>query len=267
MCIDSQNSICTLPISVLYYSILPMSSISTPPTGNAAAASSNPALTHTCASCHAVINGKLLQCAACKEVWYCNKECQTVHWKSGGHRQGCTRKNAKILTMALSESDDGNDISDDLKNTFSAAVSAQLRAMGMMSASIKPRISNLALYVNKPGDPAQPLRWRDEFLTDDTQHNGRMTAILSCSEDTQTPYMPQFKHEKLRPLLGLKENESDLPPVEELEQRLQALAPACFHSTAFPIGGLIMIQSNTPWYLGSVEGKKDRVLLIGKLDL
>ena len=30
-----------------------------------------------------------LRCARCKEVYYCNRKCQTQHWKSGGHKAAC----------------------------------------------------------------------------------------------------------------------------------------------------------------------------------
>jgi hypothetical protein len=50
----------------------------------------NPALRKsdktTCAACSKV-SDKLLCCAACTSVWYCNAECQKQHWKK--HRKSC----------------------------------------------------------------------------------------------------------------------------------------------------------------------------------
>jgi len=40
-----------------------------------------------CAYCANTEN--LKKCSRCQLVSYCSKECQTVHWKSGGHRQFC----------------------------------------------------------------------------------------------------------------------------------------------------------------------------------
>lgn len=40
-----------------------------------------------CSSCHAK-SAKLSTCAKCKRAWYCGKDCQTQHWKSG-HKEEC----------------------------------------------------------------------------------------------------------------------------------------------------------------------------------
>ena len=34
---------------------------------------------------------KFNRCAKCKSVRYCSKECQTTHWKKGGHNKECKR--------------------------------------------------------------------------------------------------------------------------------------------------------------------------------
>ena len=47
-----------------------------------------------CANCNKDKNcfpGPLKQCVRCRAVWYCGKECQTVHWK-GGHKIDCIKK-------------------------------------------------------------------------------------------------------------------------------------------------------------------------------
>ena len=36
-------------------------------------------------------NQKFSTCYKCKQVKYCGKECQVVHWKEGGHKQECSR--------------------------------------------------------------------------------------------------------------------------------------------------------------------------------
>jgi hypothetical protein len=41
-----------------------------------------------CAHCNAK-GASLVQCSRCKMVRYCNKECQTAHWKTGGHWETC----------------------------------------------------------------------------------------------------------------------------------------------------------------------------------
>jgi hypothetical protein len=47
---------------------------------------------HNCQE-HRQEQEQLLKCGACKKVFYCSKECQTIHWKQGGHREECSKLN------------------------------------------------------------------------------------------------------------------------------------------------------------------------------
>jgi hypothetical protein len=60
-------------------------------------ASSSP---RQCAQCggHGDPDTKLVQCAACKQVYYCNSECQRAHWFAA-HRDQC-RQFRKLLSAA-----------------------------------------------------------------------------------------------------------------------------------------------------------------------
>lgn len=40
---------------------------------------------------------ELSKCKGCNEVWYCNKECQTVGWNEKGHKGEC-----KVLKVVSS---------------------------------------------------------------------------------------------------------------------------------------------------------------------
>jgi len=48
-----------------------------------------------CAVCHKIEGTralpKLLTCSRCKAVLYCSKDCQSKHWKKGGHKAECKR--------------------------------------------------------------------------------------------------------------------------------------------------------------------------------
>jgi len=46
-------------------------------------------VTNICALCESRYADK--RCGGCRERWYCSKECQTLHWKKGGHKQECRR--------------------------------------------------------------------------------------------------------------------------------------------------------------------------------
>ena len=43
--------------------------------------------TNVCALCES--RHAKQRCSGCRERWYCSKECQTLHWKRGGHKQEC----------------------------------------------------------------------------------------------------------------------------------------------------------------------------------
>ena len=43
--------------------------------------------TNVCALCES--RHAKQRCGGCRERWYCSKECQTLHWKRGGHKQEC----------------------------------------------------------------------------------------------------------------------------------------------------------------------------------
>ena len=44
-------------------------------------------------SCNNVEENELfLSCKRCKQVKYCSKKCQTIHWKHGGHKDNCSTK-------------------------------------------------------------------------------------------------------------------------------------------------------------------------------
>jgi len=57
--------------------------------------------TKTCFSCNAqeTENNSLMKCARCKKAFYCNKECQVLHWKRS-HKRLC--KHANMLTNLAS---------------------------------------------------------------------------------------------------------------------------------------------------------------------
>ncbi|KAL7541934.1 hypothetical protein ACHAXR_011369 [Thalassiosira sp. AJA248-18] len=47
---------------------------------------------YVCAACDTVISdAKPKSCARCKVTYYCNRECQVLHWKSGGHKEACRK--------------------------------------------------------------------------------------------------------------------------------------------------------------------------------
>ena len=46
-------------------------------------------VTNICALCESRYADK--RCGGCRERWYCSKECQTLHWKKGGHKRECRR--------------------------------------------------------------------------------------------------------------------------------------------------------------------------------
>ena len=43
--------------------------------------------TNSCALCESTYANK--RCGGCRVRWYCSKECQTLHWKKGGHKREC----------------------------------------------------------------------------------------------------------------------------------------------------------------------------------
>ena len=45
---------------------------------------------YVCASCGGIITTRPApSCSKCKVTYYCNRECQVTHWKSGGHKKIC----------------------------------------------------------------------------------------------------------------------------------------------------------------------------------
>ena len=47
---------------------------------------------YVCASCDAIITQRPApSCSRCKVTFYCNRECQLTHWKSGGHKKVCSK--------------------------------------------------------------------------------------------------------------------------------------------------------------------------------
>ena len=50
---------------------------------------------------------KMLACTACKSVFYCSKNCQRLHWKSGVHKAECSMfDRVKIASKFYNKSDD-----------------------------------------------------------------------------------------------------------------------------------------------------------------
>ena len=43
-----------------------------------------------CSACEKKSN-TVKQCDGCKCVYYCDKECQTKHWRTGGHKAKCRK--------------------------------------------------------------------------------------------------------------------------------------------------------------------------------
>lgn len=41
-------------------------------------------------------------CALCKQVWYCDKDCQTLHWRAG-HREACTGRGDVAKAVAAAQ--------------------------------------------------------------------------------------------------------------------------------------------------------------------
>ena len=41
-------------------------------------------------------------CALCKQVWYCDKECQTLHWRAG-HREACAGRGDVAKAVAAAQ--------------------------------------------------------------------------------------------------------------------------------------------------------------------
>lgn len=55
-------------------------------------------VTSCCANCFAksgVEGIKLNACTGCKATYYCSKQCQSIHWKKGGHKEACQNKESK----------------------------------------------------------------------------------------------------------------------------------------------------------------------------
>jgi hypothetical protein len=46
------------------------------------------AINRICNGCGVVVDGRL-KCSVCRKAVYCSKECQKVHWCTGGHKQEC----------------------------------------------------------------------------------------------------------------------------------------------------------------------------------
>jgi len=63
--------------------------------------------TKRCASCgnEKGPNGApLVNCANCKLVFYCGRDCQRAHWKNGGHKAACAQlTNQRIVVSHFSE--------------------------------------------------------------------------------------------------------------------------------------------------------------------
>ena len=50
-----------------------------------------------CSQCAAVL-AKIRSCTLCRSAMYCDKDCQKLHWKDGGHKKTCARNAAPITT-------------------------------------------------------------------------------------------------------------------------------------------------------------------------
>ena len=57
--------------------------------------------TKTCALCES--RHAKQRCGGCRERWYCSKECQTLHWKRGGHKQECRKLIQSVAEQACSD--------------------------------------------------------------------------------------------------------------------------------------------------------------------
>mmetsp|Transcript_338 Transcript_338/g.656 ORF Transcript_338/g.656 Transcript_338/m.656 type:complete len:161 (+) Transcript_338:37-519(+) len=68
--------------------------------GNSASAA------HDCAHCGAEEGPKKhLHCSRCKITFYCSKDCQTIHWKKGGHKKFCVDPSKRTLASNTVGSD------------------------------------------------------------------------------------------------------------------------------------------------------------------
>ena len=80
-------------------------------------ASTDPAAPRSCANCgmpegNAVAGSTtatvlLKDCSRCKLVGYCGKDCQTQHWKTGGHKEFCVRPEERRPQAAVQSSNTG----------------------------------------------------------------------------------------------------------------------------------------------------------------
>ncbi|KAJ3313411.1 hypothetical protein HDU76_002638 [Blyttiomyces sp. JEL0837] len=64
---------------------------------------------------------KLKRCSRCEQYAYCSKECQTMHWKQGGHREVCRdvgdfQVKDIIIMVGLANRDDLNGSVGEVKN-------------------------------------------------------------------------------------------------------------------------------------------------------
>lgn len=47
---------------------------------------------YVCAACDSIITKRPASfCSKCKVTYYCSRECQVIHWKSGGHKKICCK--------------------------------------------------------------------------------------------------------------------------------------------------------------------------------
>lgn len=125
-----------------------------------------------CANCEVIKDGsELLDCARCRAISYCSKECQVQHWKKGGHKRLCV---AMETSNKFFEKKTKSDLTNSGSNSFYETFTSKRGPRLILAVVLFLVLSLLLAKLEQP--PFRIDSWR-------TMVNAEATSSISTTDN------------------------------------------------------------------------------------